>query len=103
MATIRSGFLSPTLTPEKTGQTTRKLYPNFKIIVLNDDENTFQHVIECLVKYIPGMTGDRARELADEIHTEGLAIVWVGPQEQAELYHQQLLRAGLTMAPLEGA
>jgi ATP-dependent Clp protease adaptor protein ClpS len=27
----------------------------------------------------------------------------VGPQEQAELYHQQLRRAGLTMAPLEGA
>ena len=60
-------------------------------------------MIECLVKYIPGMDGDRARGLADEIHYQGQALVWVGPQEQAELYHQQLKRAGLTMAPLESA
>ncbi|MEM6503575.1 MAG: ATP-dependent Clp protease adaptor ClpS, partial [Cyanobacteria bacterium P01_C01_bin.89] len=38
-----------------------------------------------------------------EIHHDGQAIVWVGPQEQAELYHQQLRREGLTMAPLEKA
>ena len=55
------------------------------------------------MKYIPGMNGDRARELTDQIHFEGQALVWVGPQEQAELYHQQLKRAGLTMAPLEKA
>jgi ATP-dependent Clp protease adapter protein ClpS len=39
----------------------------------------------------------------NQIHYEGQAIVWVGPQEMAELYHQQLRRAGLTMAPLEAA
>ena len=71
--------------------------------MLNDDFNTFPHVIKCLVTYIPGMSSDRARELADEIHNQGQALVWVGPQEQAELYHQQLKRAGLTMAPLEKA
>lgn len=95
--------VSPTLTKEKSSQTIKQHYPNYKIIVLNDDFNTFQHVIECLVKYIPGMSSDRARELADEIHYQGQALVWVGPQEQAELYHQQLKRAGLTMAPLEQA
>jgi ATP-dependent Clp protease adaptor protein ClpS len=103
MVQIRSAFLSPTLAPEKTGQATRKPYPNFKVIVLNDDENTFQHVIDCLMKYIPGMNGDLARDLTDQIHNEGQATVWCGPQEQAELYHQQLRRAGLTMAPLEAA
>ena len=41
----------------------------------------------------------RTRQLTDQIHFEGQALVWVGPQEQAELYHQQLKRAGLTMAP----
>jgi ATP-dependent Clp protease adaptor protein ClpS len=30
-------------------------------------------------------------------------VVWCGPQEQAELYHQQLRVEGLTMAPLERA
>ena len=55
------------------------------------------------MKYIPGMTSDHAWELTNQIHHEGQAIVWVGPQEPAELYHQQLRRAGLTMAPLEAA
>ncbi len=95
--------IAPTITPEKTSQVVRKLYPNYKVIVLNDDFNTFQHVAECLMKYIPNMTSDRAWKLTNQVHDEGRAIVWTGPQEQAELYHQQLSRAGLTMAPLESA
>jgi ATP-dependent Clp protease adaptor protein ClpS len=94
---------APTVAPEKSSQVVRKTYPNYKVIVLNDDFNTFQHVAECLMKYIPCMTSDRAWDLTNQIHFEGQAIVWVGPQEQAELYHMQLGRAGLTMAPLEAA
>jgi len=94
---------SPTITKEREGQVTRQPYPNYKIIVLNDDFNTFEHVAKCLVKYIPGMSSDRAWELTNQIHYEGQATVWIGPLEQAELYHQQLKRAGLTMAPLEKA
>ncbi|MBE7381770.1 MAG: ATP-dependent Clp protease adapter ClpS [Leptolyngbya sp. SIO1E4] len=99
----RATSASPTLAPEKTGQVTRKPYPNYKIIVLNDDFNTFQHVAECLMKYVPSMSSDRAWKLTNQIHNEGQATVWVGPLEQAELYHSQLSRAGLTMAPLEQA
>jgi ATP-dependent Clp protease adaptor protein ClpS len=102
-APVRAASASPVQAPERSTQVTPKLYPNYKVIVLNDDFNTFQHVHECLVKYIPGMSSDRAWELTNQIHFEGQAIVWVGPQEQAELYHQQLSRAGLTMAPLEAA
>ena len=94
---------SSTIAPEKVDQTTRQTYPNFKVIVLNDDFNTFQHVAECLVKYIPGMTGDHAWELTNQVHQNGQAVVWVGPLEQAELYHMQLSIEGLTMAPLEQA
>jgi ATP-dependent Clp protease adaptor protein ClpS len=94
---------SPTVTKERASQTVQKLYPNFKVIVLDDDFNTFQHVADCLMRYIPGMTGDRAWDLTIQVDGEGQAIVWVGPQEQAELYHLQLKRAGLTMAPLEEA
>ena len=90
-------------TTEKSIQTVPKTYPNFKVIVLDDDFNTFEHVHTCLMTYIPGMSEDRAWELTNQVHFEGRAIVWVGPQEQAELYHQQLRRAGLTMAPLEAA
>ncbi|WP_203457663.1 ATP-dependent Clp protease adapter ClpS [Gloeothece citriformis] len=94
---------APTIAPDKTTQVVKKTYPNYKVIVLNDDFNTFQHVANCLMKYIPGMTSDRAWELTNQVHYEGQATVWVGPQEQAELYHQQLRREGLTMAPLEAA
>ncbi len=100
---LHTATASPTIAPEKTRQTTRQPYPNYKIIVLNDDVNTFQHVAECLMKYIPNMVSDRAWELTHQIHNEGQATVWVGPLEQAELYHSQLSRAGLTMAPLERA
>jgi ATP-dependent Clp protease adaptor protein ClpS len=101
--TPRAMTASPTVAPGKSSQTISKTYPNYKVIVLNDDFNTFQHVAECLMKYIPGMTSDRAWELTNQVHYEGQATVWVGPQEPAELYHQQLSRAGLTMAPLEKA
>lgn len=92
---------TPTVAPERSSEVKSKLYPNYKVIVLNDDFNTFQHVSECLKKYIPGMTNDLAWELTNQVHYEGQAIVWTGPQEPAELYHQQLRRDGLTMAPLE--
>ncbi len=92
---------SPTAVQERQG--VRQTYPNFKVVVLNDDVNTFQHVVECLVRFIPGMQADQAWDLAHQIDSEGSAVVWCGPQEQAELYHQQLGAEGLTMAPLEPA
>lgn len=84
-------------------QRSHQSYPNFKVVVLDDNVNTFQHVVECLVRFIPGMTPDRAWDLAHRIDGEGSAVVWCGPQEPAELYHQQLGAEGLTMAPLEPA
>ena len=39
--------------------------------------------------------------LALEVDREGSVEVWRGPFEQAELYHQQLVTKGLTMAPIE--
>lgn len=94
---------SPAIAPSRSSQVTQQPYPNYKIIVLNDDFNTFEHVANCLMKYIPGMSGDLAWKLTNQIHYEGQATVWVGPLEQAELYHTQLSREGLTMAPLEKA
>ncbi|MEL6135892.1 MAG: ATP-dependent Clp protease adapter ClpS [Cyanobacteria bacterium J06626_23] len=103
VAGVRAATASPTAVKERAASVVRKTYPNYKIIVLNDDFNTFQHVVSTLTKYIPNMTPDEAWNLANKIHNEGQAIVWVGPLEQAELYHSQLTRAGLTMAPLEKA
>lgn len=73
------------------------------VIVRNDDHNTFDHVAHTLARTIPGITVDRGYAIADRIHQTGLAIVWTGHREPAELYWDQLNEAGLTMAPLERA
>ena len=82
-------------------KTTKRKYPQAKIIVLDDNFNTFEHVANCLVAIIPGMSEKRSWILAVEVDREGLAEVWRGPLEQAELYHHQLTVKGLTMAPIE--
>jgi ATP-dependent Clp protease adaptor protein ClpS len=74
---------------------------NWRVIVLNDDHNTFDHVAQTLAKTIPGVSVANGYAIADTIHNTGRAIVWSGVRETAELYWEQLQQAGLTMAPLE--
>ncbi len=76
-------------------------YPEARVIVLDDDFNTFQHVANCLQIIIPGINEKRAWDLTNKIDKIGSAEVWRGNLEQAELYHEQLFRKGLTMAPIE--
>jgi ATP-dependent Clp protease adaptor protein ClpS len=73
----------------------------WRVVVLNDDHNTFDHVAETLSGVIPGVTLAQGYRLADRIHNTGCAIVWSGPREDAEGYWESLDAAGLTMAPLE--
>jgi len=53
------------------------------------------------MKIIPEMSKERSWELTVKIDREGSAKVWRGPIEQAELYHEQMVNEGLTMAPIE--
>ena len=76
-------------------------YPEVRLIVLDDSFNTFQHVASCLLNIIPGMTKKKAWDLTIRVDKTGSAEVWRGNLEQAELYHEQLLSKGLTMAPIE--
>ena len=73
----------------------------WRVIVLNDNHNTFEGVAFALAQTIPGVDYDRGMKLANRIHTSGQAMVWSGHRELAELYHSQLVGYGLTMAPLE--
>ena len=72
----------------------------WKVIVRNDDHNTFDHVARTLARFIPGTSLDRGHEIANVIHNTGRAIVFTGHREPAEHYWEQLRGAGLTMAPL---
>ncbi|HEX2426430.1 MAG TPA: ATP-dependent Clp protease adaptor ClpS [Gaiellaceae bacterium] len=73
----------------------------WRVIVLNDDHNTFQGVAFALSSVLPGVGYDRGMALANRIHSTGQAIVWSGEREPAELYWTELRDFGLTMAPLE--
>jgi len=73
----------------------------WRVIVRNDDHNTFDGVAFALSSVLPGVTFDTGMTLANRIHSTGQAIVWSGHREQAELYWSQLEGLGLTMAPLE--
>jgi len=75
----------------------------WRVIVCNDNHNTFEHVAATLARVLPGVSLDRGHQLADSIHNKGQAIVWSGTRELAEHYWEQLNSAGLTMAPLERA
>jgi ATP-dependent Clp protease adaptor protein ClpS len=74
---------------------------NWRVIVRNDDHNTFDHVAHTLARTIPGVTVPQGYAIADKIHNTGQAIVFTGMKEPAEFYWEQLNNAGLTMAPLE--
>lgn len=75
----------------------------WRVIVRNDDHNTFDHVARTLARVLPGISLEQGHAIAERIHNSGQAIVWSGPREPAEHYWQQLYSADLTMAPLERA
>ena len=89
--------LGTVLDPKKS----KAKYPEARVIVLDDSFNTFQHVANCLMTIILGMSEKRAWNLTREVDLTGSAEVWRGNLEQAELYHYQLSSKGLTMAPIE--
>ncbi|MBJ7348345.1 MAG: ATP-dependent Clp protease adaptor ClpS [Thermoleophilaceae bacterium] len=77
------------------------LHSPWRVIVLNDNHNTFDWVAMALSRHLPGITLEAGYDLASAVHNSGQAIVWTGQLEPAEHYWDQLDRAGLTMAPLE--
>ncbi|WP_010582886.1 ATP-dependent Clp protease adaptor ClpS [Schlesneria paludicola] len=70
-----------------------KRQPQYAVIVLNDEFHTFDYVAEALTR-ICGHSLERSYRLADEIHNTGLAAVWKGSLEVAELKRDQLLDFG---------
>src|ERR671920_1851215 len=74
---------------------------HWRVIVRNDDHNTFDHVAHTLAQHIPGVSVAKGYAIADLIHNTGQAVVWAGMKEPAELYWELLRDSGLTMAPLE--
>ena len=96
--------MAQTLTPPRTrprlGGPGSGLGDAWKVIVLNDDYNTFDGVASAFVAVLPGVDWEKGLQLATRIHTQGQAVVWSGHLELAELYHEQLSARDLSLAPL---
>ncbi len=93
--------MSQTIELPRTSGPESGLGGSWRVIVLNDDHNTFDHVAHTLARYVPGVNVAHGYAIADRIHNSGQALVWSGHRETAELYWELLRDAGLTMAPLE--
>jgi ATP-dependent Clp protease adaptor protein ClpS len=93
--------VSETVELPRTGDPGADLGGNWRVIVLNDNHNTFDGVAAALASVLPDVSFEQGLAFAHRIHTTGDAVVWSGHREVAEHYWSGLRRRGLTMAPLE--
>jgi ATP-dependent Clp protease adaptor protein ClpS len=70
-----------------------KFQPPYAVVVLNDNDHTFEYVIEGLMRFC-GHSAEKAFKLAEQIHRTGRAAVWTGTMEVAELKRDQLRGMG---------
>jgi ATP-dependent Clp protease adaptor protein ClpS len=76
----------------RPGTETRR-QPPYNVIILNDEEHTFEYVIELLTKLFAHPL-DKARVLTWQIHTAGRSVVYTTHKEKAELKRDQVLAYG---------
>ena len=73
--------------------TRTKRLPPYNVVILNDEEHTFDYVIELLTKLF-AHTVKAAIELTWRIHLSGRAVVYTTHKEKAELKRDQVLSYG---------
>ena len=66
-----------------------QLLPPYNVVLLNDDDHTYDYVIEMLGAVF-GYGPEKAYLMAKEVDTSGRVIVWTGPLEQAEFKRDQI-------------
>ncbi|CAN7053209.1 hypothetical protein IGI04_028167 [Brassica rapa subsp. trilocularis] len=73
----------------------KKMAPPYRVILHNDNFNKREYVVQVLMKVIPGMTVDNAVNIMQEAHINGMAVVIVCAQADAEQHCMQLRGNGL--------
>ncbi|HMQ15110.1 MAG TPA: ATP-dependent Clp protease adaptor ClpS [Phycisphaerae bacterium] len=84
---------TPTL-PE-TRQKQRTL-PPYKVVLHNDDVNSFEHVILTILRLTPLKEAEAVSKTI-EAHETGQAVLLVTSKERAELYCEQFAACKLTV------
>jgi ATP-dependent Clp protease adaptor protein ClpS len=80
-----------TVEPEIEDDTSNQLQPLYHVILLNDDDHTYDYVIEMLAK-IFGFSESRALSHAVEVDTNGTTILLTCELEKAE-YKRDLIHS----------
>jgi ATP-dependent Clp protease adaptor protein ClpS len=85
---------SGTTTEEQTGVTTEKepkdkLLPPYNVVLLDDDDHTYDYVIEMLMKLF-GHSAEQAFLMAREVDNTGRVIVDTTTKERAEFKQEQI-------------
>ena len=68
---------------------------NSKLVVYNDDHNSFEWVIECFCKYLKH-SSEQAEQCAMLIHTKGKCDVKTGSKSDLKPFKEALVDAGLS-------
>jgi len=79
---------------EQIQQQQRRQMPPFKVVLHNDDVNTFDHVILTILKLTPLKEQDAITKTV-EAHETGHAVLLITNKERAELYVEQFATFGL--------
>ncbi|XP_051187952.1 ATP-dependent Clp protease adapter protein CLPS1, chloroplastic [Lolium perenne] len=87
--------VSPGRQSEFDVKKSRKMSPPFRVVLHNDNENRREYVVQVLMKVIPGMTVDNAVNIMQEAHVNGMAVVIVCSQQEAEEHCTALRGNGL--------
>lgn len=72
-----------------------KTVPSNQIILYNDDYNTFDHVIDCLVEYCKHQK-EQAHQCALIVHLKGRCSIKEGEMKKLRPICEALLEKGLT-------
>ncbi|PRD54491.1 ATP-dependent Clp protease adaptor ClpS [Sphingobacterium gobiense] len=68
-----------------------------RLILWNDEINTFDHVINCLMKHLQ-YSEEQAEQIAWKVHTKGKCAVLEGSLTEMEVYRKILKSEGLTVS-----
>ena len=77
-------------------ETKKTLMPKYKVFLHNDDVNTCEYVVDCLLKTVNTISPRDAINIMMEAHNTGIALVTTVPLEIAEFYRDTLRGFGLT-------
>ena len=69
---------------------------NHRLILWNDEVNSFEHVIYCLVKYLD-YNSTQAEKIAWTVHNDGKCAVLEGSFTELEVYRKILQQEGLSV------